>query len=791
MKLDKVIWDQENLYLKMVMEQIEIMIESSQDKVIDQRSALKEINKNMLSEFKFETESMVDLEGAAIMHHYQTMGRNVENAMDYQIQRTRELVKLKENAYFAKINFREKGEDEEEIYIGSSSLIKEGQYNYLIYDWRAPICSIFYDYEAGDVSYKSPGGDIYGKLQGKRHFKILEGKIVYMFDSNINIMDDMLKEALAKSVDDKMKTIITTIQKEQNQVIRDESSDILVVSGSAGSGKTSIALHRIAYLLYRNRQTIIPADILIFTPNDIFSDYISHVLPELGEKNIDSITFNDYLESILGIHLSNKEESLPMLADNNNGHVTEQEVIDKAPGYYDNQEGDEEPTERIDPIEEKTLKCRWEEIESYYDQMEYILSSNHDVAYQERVKLIVQKASLQFFQRFDVFIDEIEKKADFFEDVYFQGHCILSKEEMKESYLDCVGIIKCSSRLLQTRNRVMERMNEIKKAAAYSYEQQLINGEDYYTRSDLRRKTIKFVKQAFRPIRKLIIQMTSLDLLDLYNDFLISQQLPPVSVNLKFEDALCLMYMKGRLDTIKEVNKVKYLVIDEAQDYSLLHYKIIKLIFGHCKYTLLGDPNQAIHPYVSSHVSGDIEDFLGETPKHIRLTKTYRSTQEINSFCRTILASGDSGENVLRNGREPEVIELTAENQSERLLSIVSEAYSRGNRSIAIIGKTKKQCEALYLSLVNTLNKEQRMLDNAPMTLGLLNNEELLYKTGIIVMPSYLAKGLEFDCVIVAADQSNSYHIEEERRLFYTVCTRALHELHVTYQGEFPKLLAD
>lgn len=788
MKIDEVVWEQERQYLQEVMEQIEQMIISSKNKVIEQRSALKEINKNMLSEFKFETESMVDLEGAAIMHQYQTMGRNVENAMDYQMQRTRELVNLKERGYFAKITFQEKGEEEENIYIGSSSLIKEGQYSYLIYDWRAPICSIFYDYEAGAVSYESPGGKISGELKGKRHFKIMEGKIVYMFDSNINIMDDMLKEALAKSVDDKMKTIITTIQKEQNQVIRDESSDILVVSGSAGSGKTSIALHRIAYLLYRNRQTVIPADILIFTPNDIFSDYISHVLPELGEKNIDAITFNDYLQSILGIYLPVKEEAAVRTGEENTterqGDV--QEYEEKNNGYYDaptNGENEDESGERIDPIEEKILKCRWEGIESYYDQMEYILSPDQDEYYKERVKMILTKSSIKFVESFDAFIDRIEKKADFFEDVYFQGHCILSKEDMKDSYLDCVGVIKCSSRLLQTRNRVMERMNEIKKAAAYSYEQQLINGEDYYTRSDIRRKTAKFVKQAFRPLRRQIMKMTSLDLLELYNEFLSEQGCPQIGTYLNFEDALCLMYMKGRLDTIKEVNKIKYLVIDEAQDYSLLHYKIIKLIFGHCKYTLLGDPNQAIHPYVSSQVSGDIEDFLGEVPKHIRLTKTYRSTREINLFCRKILPSGDTGENILRSGREPELIKFESDQRFNGLLEKVKDALSRGNRSIALIGKTKRQCEDLHFHLSKAMGFETEF------TIGLLNNEEQLYKTGVIVIPSYLAKGLEFDCVFIVTDETYSYHIEEERRLFYTVCTRALHELAITYCGNVPALL--
>lgn len=776
--------------LGMVMEQINSDLDKASDKVVSQRESLKEINKNMLSEFKFETEPMVDLEGAAVMHQYQSMGKNVENAMDYQMQRVRELTRLRNSAYFAKIVFKEDGEAEEEIYIGSSSLVKNKGFEYLIYDWRAPICSIFYDYEQGQVSYQAPAGEIKGELVRKRHFKIKNGELQYMFDSNINIMDDMLKEALAKSVDDKMKTIITTIQKEQNQVIRDESADVLVVSGSAGSGKTSIALHRIAYLLYRNRETIMNSDVLIFTPNDIFSDYISHVLPELGEQNVDSITFNDYIQQELGIYIPVKENQHQFM-------------------YGETREEGEEVPKPVDPVENKVLKCYWEEIESYYDQMEYLLSPVHDDKFKKRVDSMTRKSSVEFFDRFEGYISHIEARTDYFEDLYYGEHLLLSKEDMNRAYLDCVGVIKCSSRLKQVRNQMMERVKDMRKIVAYNYEQSLINADEYYTKSDIKRKTYKYLKRKFKPLHRKVKRMTSLDLLELYNDFLRKEGLETVNKSLEFEDALCLMYMKGRLDTIKEVHKVKYLFIDEAQDYTLLHYKIIALIFGHCKYTLLGDPNQAIHPYISSEVNGSVEDFLGDSPKHIRLTKTYRSTKQISDFCSKILPSNVTGENVLREGKEPEMVHWNNGTDGYKvLLDSVQQALNNGLRSVAVIGKTKAHCELLHEQLVAAMNDKNSDKDGIAQSdrdvkkiqgntqsstydfeLGLLNNEDLLYKTGVIVIPSYLAKGLEFDSVHVVTDDVFRYDAERERQLFYTVCTRALHELSLYEVNGLPKLL--
>ncbi len=205
--------------------------------------------------------------------------------------------------YFGRIDFLEKGDKKaEKCYIGISNLINDN-YDIFIYDWRAPVSSMFYDYEIGESSYQCPEGIVDGKLTLKRQYKINNDKIEYMLDSNLKIDDEVLQNILSKSTDSKMKTIITTIQREQNKVIRNEEYKNLIVQGPAGSGKTSVALHRIAYLLYKHRDKIKPQNIVIFSPNDIFNDYISSVLPQLGEDNMYQTTFKEYMHMALGSEL--------------------------------------------------------------------------------------------------------------------------------------------------------------------------------------------------------------------------------------------------------------------------------------------------------------------------------------------------------------------------------------------------------------------------------------------------------------------------------------------------------
>ena len=194
------------------------------------------------------------------------------------------LKKIQSSPYFGAIEFQKEGQLSKTIYIGMTYLKKDELHN-VIYDWRAPICSLFYDYEVGECKYEAPEGIILGKLRKKRQFKIENQKLVHLFDNSLNINDDILQEVLADNSSEKMKNIVNTIQQEQNQVIRNVKDKHLIVQGIAGSGKTSVALHRIAFLLYKI-PNLTSEKILIFSPNQIFTEYISNVLPEIGRAHV-------------------------------------------------------------------------------------------------------------------------------------------------------------------------------------------------------------------------------------------------------------------------------------------------------------------------------------------------------------------------------------------------------------------------------------------------------------------------------------------------------------------------
>ena len=202
--------------------------------------------------------------------------------------------------YFGRIDFQEKGQPEVlPLYIGIHSFFNPPTNENLIHDWRAPISSMFYDYELGEAHFDAPSGEVKGNIRLKRQYRIRDGKMEFMLESSLNIQDDILQKELSGNSDDRMKNIVATIQREQNKIIRNDTSNTLIIQGVAGSGKTSIALHRVAYLLYRHKGEITSNDILIISPNKVFADYISNVLPELGETTVPETSMEQILSTVL------------------------------------------------------------------------------------------------------------------------------------------------------------------------------------------------------------------------------------------------------------------------------------------------------------------------------------------------------------------------------------------------------------------------------------------------------------------------------------------------------------
>lgn len=650
-----------------------------------------------------------------------------------------------ESPYFGRIDFTGVCETEsQKCYIGLSNLIND-DYDFLVYDWRAPISSMFYDYEIGQASYECPEGIISGKITKKRQYKIKDGKIEYMFDSNLNIDDDVLQELLGKNSDEKMKTIVTSIQREQNQVIRNEKYKNLIVQGAAGSGKTSIALHRIAYLLYKHKDKITSENIMIFSPNNIFNDYISNVLPQLGEDNICQTTFKDYMHKELGDEF--KKES---------------------------------------PAE----------------MMEYILNNNGKITYKDRIENIEFKTSLEFTNILKEYLNYLETDDRCFEDIIVRGELIISSKELQTLFSNDYSNLPIKKRLEKIKARIIFLIEPYEKAWIDEIFKELQASGDYIEKEEMIEKSTFIVKKHLKEVYSKISRMTELDLIDTYKnlfknldmflekanveydkniiDNIKTYTIDNLSVkSLYYEDQVILLYLKGALGGIPNTSQIKYVIIDEAQDYTPLQYEIFYKLFKSANMTILGDINQSINPFMNVGDYNNIPNVLKNDTCITNLSKTYRSTMEITRFSRKLLTKAIDDEYVERHGDEPRVTGFKEKDyMNEKLIEDIKAYKHKNYKSIGIITKTAHEAKEVYEFLKeNHINVEAIIKDDDE------------YVNGVLVIPSYLSKGLEFDIVVIYDASEERYNSEDERLLLYTCCTRALHVLNIYYLGEITPLL--
>ena len=588
----------------------------------------------------------------------------------------KKLLKIKDSPYFASIVVDNENEKKQKIYIGMTYL-KDKKLDNLIYDWRAPICSIFYDYEIGACQYEAPMGIIPTYLYQKRQYKIEKQQLMRIIDSSITIDDDLLQEVLATSSSDKMKNIVTTIQQEQNRVIRNTQDKHLIVQGIAGSGKTSVALHRIAFLLYKIKN-LTSDKVLIFSPNQIFTEYISNVLPELGEENTLQTTFHDYLKKFI------KE---------------------------------------------------YKQVESYIDFLNrQYLEKNKNTS------LLTYKQSNAIIEDMTAFVHHLEKNT-FFKTGFTENKIYsYTKEELNDLFHHRYSSVPFFERLEQRAIKFSENNYKGSKKKKATYQKLLMASLEF-------KKDYKTILQSFYKSSYFKETIAESEVSKLTNSKIIS-----------YDDALLLVYLKGLMEGFPYEAYIEQVVIDEAQDYSYLQYLILAKIFKKASFTILGDVNQNINPfyeYVTLNLLTNI--FPG---KYIELSKTYRSSEEIINYANSILDLHHVCA-IRKNQNKPVIVRHTLSFLKEDIQKL-----KKTYQSLAIITKNTQIAKFLY----------EQVKDYFSLSYVDIHTED--FSKDFVIMPAYLAKGLEFDAVIVYQDQTN-FFTKEEKRLYYVAVTRAQHELYI------------
>lgn len=590
------------------------------------------------------------------------------------------LLKLIDSPYFGRVDFIRGSQNENRnFYIGIHNFAEEDGSEILIYDWRAPVSSLFYDFEDGDAYYTAPAGKIAGKILLKRQYKIKGGKMEYMIESTLNIGDEVLQKELSHTSNDRMKNIVATIQREQNAVIRNEQSKILIIQGVAGSGKTSIALHRVAFLLYRFKNTLSSQDILMISPNKVFGDYISNVLPELGEEEIRSIGFEEIAwKEIRGkIKVQTFEEQVSELLD--------------------------------DPDQKRIERIRYKATADFVNEL----------------KLFLENAGTEYFHPANLHIESV----------------VISKEEVQKSY-DALKKLPVRQRLEKVADNIIFKLKNERNGKIKSARQIKAAILKMYEFQDALPLYRRFYHVIGKPDLFQLKQKGTLEYADVF---------PYVSVKL---------FLMG---AESDYRRIKHLLIDEMQDYTPIQYEVLTKLFQ-CKMTILGDAGQSVNPYSSSSLEA-IKSIYRDADC-VELCRSYRSTAEIMQFAQK-LKPNDKLIPIDRHGEEPTVEKCSsAEDQLRRIEETILQFTASGYQSLGIVCKTQEQATELY----------GQMKDRFP-NISLLSFNSTEFRNGIIVTAAHMAKGLEFDQVLVPFADASNYQTEMDRSLLYIACTRAMHKL--------------
>ena len=706
--------------LKQTISLAEEQLKQAKEAAEKKKSEIIEAKKDVRENAEHGITSLYTSDGfEALVELSQYINPVTDKIIDYEEEEHKILLleKMIKSPYFARIDFKFDDEDEfEKIYIGRSSLRKNSYQEMYVYDWRSPIASIFYRFMTGEAFYDAPCGRITGELNLKRQYEIKNGTLEYFFDSDVQIVDEFLRQLLSQNATAKMKAIVETIQHEQDVVIRDMENDLLMVQGVAGSGKTSIALHRAAYLMYQGLQTKLSANnIMIISPNSIFEQYISNVLPELGEDNVISSVFEDILSELL------------------NGRKIQS---------------------RNDFLENLIVNSKYKEI------------SRNSIEF---------KTSSFFREILDQFLIDIPRQWIEFEDVYYEGKCVVSRQILKDKILGRTET-PLGIKLEQLEDYILEQIFGTGKGRGHKEEKNLIKQEIQ-----------KFIKIDIVELYKILFSNEAYFYSLLQNSNL-SQGIKSIweytrenleADRLYYDDAIAIAYLYLKIYGTNKYKNIKQVVIDEAQDYYPLQYEIFNLLFSNAKFTILGDMKQTLAKKEDISFYEQIQKILNKKKSSlIMLDKSFRCTNEILNFSLKFIEQSSQIKSFNRNGDSPKV--YIADNSEIFIDEIVKEiklCQEKGFQSICLICKTEKNSTYLF-------NKIKHKLD-----IQLIKNGSVSDLQGVFILPVYMSKGLEFDAVLICDADSHNYHDEDDKNLLYVACTRALHKLSLFCENEVSPLI--
>jgi DNA helicase-2/ATP-dependent DNA helicase PcrA len=677
-----------------------------------------------------------------------------------------ELQMARKKPYFGRIDCMV--EDSEHIYkfyIGKVSLLDHENKKILILDWRAPISSIYYEGRLGKVSYETPQGTLTGDLLLKRQFMIDDGKLENILDIDITTNDTFLQAFLESNADKRLKDIAASIQAEQNRIIRADMQTPLIVQGVAGSGKTTIALHRVAYLIYTYEEYFIPENFMIIAPNRLFLDYISDVLPELGVEKVKQTTLMDLLKELLGdkYKLVNPNEKLiSFIGEGEGNNDIEKNKLVKWSSYFKGTMAFKDIIDRyVRKLEQNFVP------EDDFTLGEHVIMSSADLRglfiddykhlpLYKRINEVKKHLTYKLKTSMEKIIEEKEKLYNGRFDVLRSS---IADDEERRAVL--TSLIDAKSTEIENikrnaRTLVAKYLARFPKHDLFYYYKYIINREDNideFAKEKLDTGYVKFLCH--------------------YSSILLNKK------HFEIEDGAALVYLKHKLFGFEQDLDIKHVIIDEAQDFSAFQLYTLKEILGTNRFTMFGDLAQGIHSYRGvNEWKAVAKEVFPEGSNYLTLEQSYRTTIEImntaNNILKQYMPSGSVlAKPVIRHGEWPDIQQFDS---AEEIVASVKEQIKNlqagGYESIALICKSMDECKRV----------KKYFDQDGGISVRLLTGEEVSYRGGVVLVPSYVAKGLEFDVVFIIAIEDKYSSADIDVKLLYVAMTRALHKLYVYYK---------